>query len=352
MKKITLTKILSLTTFVIINFFIYCTTLYANTSYKLGEVIYLSIGTGVIEGTYYPVGKALANLISHPPDLPPCKPDQACGVEGLVAVAHSTQGSLDNITGIANGKYESILCQSDIAYIAFHGKEIFAGREAMSNIRAIANLYNESIHIVASKQSKINAIHDLKGKNIAIGKRGSGTIINAKKILSYFDLDEKDFKSVRMIDLGTATELIRKNELDAFFMTAGYPVLAIEELAQEGLIKLVSIHKKDIQAIQTEYPFFNWHTLPEGIYKDIRNINLLTISALWLVDGSVNEELVYNITKSLWHPDNRTKLNQGHPQGLKIQYNSAQQNISIPFHKGALRFYSEQNKAKPIAEQH
>src|SRR3954451_16828850 len=77
---------------------------------------FFRIGTGSISGTYYPIGGLVADIISNPPGSRPCAAGGDCGVPGLVAVAHTSDGSLANIKEIEAGNIESGFAQSDIAY--------------------------------------------------------------------------------------------------------------------------------------------------------------------------------------------------------------------------------------------
>lgn len=311
-------------------------------SSKSTETKFLQIGTGSIEGTYYPVGRTIANMISHPPDLPPCKPGQACGVSGLIAVAKSTEGSIDNILKMKQGQIQSALSQADIAHFAYLGKGYFEKEGAAKSIRAIAHLYTETVHIVVANKAKIAKISDLKGKRVSLGKKNSGTLTNALFLIHHAGkFSEKQLKEAHYISSGQAADLMREDKLDAFFLTAGFPVEVIGELVKEGVADILSIDARAAHEIQKNYPYFGFQNLPENIYGTDGERHVLTISALWLIDATVDEKLVYEITKSLWHEDNRKKLIKGHPQGLSIKFQRALVAIGIPLHPGAKKYYDE-----------
>ena len=114
------------------------------------DVNFFRIGTGATAGTYFPVGSIIASAISNPPGSRECERGGSCGVPGLIAVAQSTSGSVDNVEGIANGTLESGFSQADIAYWAYTGTQIYRTRGAVPKLRAIANLFPESVHLVVS----------------------------------------------------------------------------------------------------------------------------------------------------------------------------------------------------------
>src|SRR3546814_13584151 len=79
-----------------------------------------------------------------------CVGGGSCGVSGLVAVAQSTRAAVDNARQIQQGTLESGFVQSDIAYWAYHGEELFLTGGPLKSLRAIANLYPQTIHQIGS----------------------------------------------------------------------------------------------------------------------------------------------------------------------------------------------------------
>ena len=114
---------------------------------------------------------------------------------GLVAIAQSSNGSVANVDAIRSGELESGFVQSDIAYWAYTGTGIFEGQGKVENLRAIASLYPESIHIVARKGAGIATVRDLKGKRVSLDEPGSGTLVDARIILEAFGLSEADLQA-------------------------------------------------------------------------------------------------------------------------------------------------------------
>src|SRR5690349_19876350 len=82
---------------------------------------FFRIGTAAITGTYFQIGGVLASAISKPPGSRDCSRGGSCGVNGLIAVAQATQGSIQNVLAIASGQLEAGLVQSDVAYWAYSG---------------------------------------------------------------------------------------------------------------------------------------------------------------------------------------------------------------------------------------
>ena len=132
------------------------------------KITFFRVGTGSTGGTYFPIGGLIANAISNPPGSRPCNRGGSCGVPGLIAVAQSTQGSVDNVARIKAGSLESGLVQADIAYWAFNGAGIYKPKDAVKSLRVIASLYPESIHIVVRRNSKITSVGALTSPSRSI----------------------------------------------------------------------------------------------------------------------------------------------------------------------------------------
>src|SRR6185437_6999099 len=189
------------------------------------EPRFFRIGTAGTTGTYFQIGGILASAISSPPGSPNCQRGGNCGVPGLIAVAQATQGSVENVNLIGRNQLESALSQADIASWAYHGTGIYKGKPAITNLRAIAALFPESVHIVVLQDSPIKTLRDLKGKRVGLGEKESGTLADARIVLEAAGLSEREVKA-DYSRLSEAAAGLRDKTLDAFFLFGGYPIPA------------------------------------------------------------------------------------------------------------------------------
>ncbi|MCQ9146219.1 TAXI family TRAP transporter solute-binding subunit [Ochrobactrum sp. BTU2] len=292
---------------------------------------FFRIGTGGTAGTYYPIGGLIANAISGAGDK---------GVPGLVATAVSSNGSVANINAIQSGSLESGFTQSDVAYWAHTGTGLYDGKGKVEDLRLIATLYPETIHLVARKDAGIKSVADLKGKRVSIDEPGSGTIVDARIVLEAYGLSESDIKAEHLKP-GPAGERLKDGALDAYFFVGGYPTGAISELATSNGISLVPISGPDAQKILEKYSFFSKDAVPADTYKDVGQTETLAVAAQWVTSAKQPDELVYNITKTLFNDDSRKALDAGHAKGKLIKLDTATTSLGIPLHPGAERFYKE-----------
>ena len=304
------------------------------------ELKLIRIGTGSTGGTYFPVGGLIASAISNPPGSRDCDVGGSCGVPGLIAAAVSTQGSVQNVTDVADGTLDMALTQADVAYSAYFGKGIFAGEKRLDNLRAVANLFPEAVHLVVRRDSGVTSVAELKGKRVSLGELESGTLVIAEIVLNAFGLGKDDVVAFHE-KLGKASDMLAEGELDGYFMVGGYPINAIAHTAETTDIDLVPIMGKQAQRIRDSHPFLGADVIPEGTYNGVGGVVTLSVGAQLVIPESTDAELVYGITRALWHPNNRKVLDGGHPNGKQIEMHKALDGVAIPLHPGAARFYEE-----------
>ena len=293
---------------------------------------FFRIGTGGTAGTYYPIGGMIANAVSVPGKI--------------VATAQASNGSLANVNAVAGGSMESGFSQSDVATWAQTGTGIFAGKPNIPDLRLIANLYPETVHVVVKKGSGIKSIADLKGKRVGMDEPGSGTLVNARLILAAYGVKESDIKP-EYIKPNQSGDKMKDGALDAFFFVGGAPAGAISELASSGAgIELLPIDGPQAEGLRMASPFFANDTVPVATYKDVPGVPTLSVGAQWVTSAKADTETVYQITKALYSDATQKTLAAGHAKGKLITLQNAVKGAGIPFHPGAEKFYREAGALK------
>ena len=306
------------------------TALAATAPAALAEAKFFRIGTGGTGGTYFPIGGLIANAISS---------------DALNASAVATNGSVANVNGIVGGAMESGFTQADVAAWAYTGTGIYDGKAKVEELRGIANLYPETVHIVVRKGAGIKTIADLKGKRISLDEPGSGTLVNAKALLGAYGVTEKDIKP-EYLKQQQASDKFKDGTLDAFFQTTGYPQGTLTELASTNGFELLAIDGAESEKLRAQFKFFAADEIPEGTYKGVAGVKTLSVGAQWVTSVKMDAELVYLVTKGLWSDKTRAALDAGHSKGKAIQKATALAGLAIPLHPGAERFYREAGMLK------
>ncbi|MBI2768715.1 MAG: TAXI family TRAP transporter solute-binding subunit [Burkholderiales bacterium] len=288
---------------------------------------FFRIGTGGTAGTYYPVGGMIANAVSQPGKL--------------VATAQASNGSLANVTAVAGGGIEAGFTQADVVTWAYTGTGAFEGKPKITDLRMIANLFPESIHLVVKKGSGIKSVADLKGKRVALDEPGSGTLINARMVLAAWGVKETDIKP-DYIKPNQAGDKLKDGALDAFFFVGGSPAGAIAELASSGTgIELVPLTGAPADALRAANPYFAVDTIAANTYKDVAAVTTLAVGAQLVTNAKMDTNMVYEVTKAMYSDAAQKALQAGHAKGKFITKENAVKGVGIPYHPGAEKFYRE-----------
>jgi TRAP transporter TAXI family solute receptor len=296
------------------------------------------VATGPSGGTYFPVGQALADIVSHPPGVARCDMAGVCGPSGLIASARTSDGALANVLDVNAHRVDAALVQSDVVADAVAGKGPFRKLGAQSHIRIIADLFPEEVHVVAAHDAHIATIQDLKGKRVSIGAVDSGTFETARALLAAYRIryirESNDPPDV-------AAQKLQQGKLDAFVFVGGAPVVLVESLVGRGQAMLVPIDGAGRKRLLAQMPSFSSAVIPSDAYPGSAAVQTVAERALWIVNDAEPADLVYAVTKALFNSANRELLDDSHPCAKWIRLQTAVSTLPAPLHPGAARFYRE-----------
>jgi uncharacterized protein len=290
----------------------------------------LILATGGTSGTYYPFGGAIAQIFNTK-------------IENMNVTAQATGASVENLKLIGKKEAELAIVQNDMTDYAYNGLESFKDGK-IENVRAIATLYPEVIQIVASPNSGINTVADIKGKKFSVGAPGSGVEANARQILDVLGMSVNDF-TANYLSFSESSDSFKDNHIDGFLFTSGIPNAAIQDITATSELKFVSIPDNVVKDLTTKYPFFTEYIIPAGTYKgQTADVKTVAVNATLVVGSEVSEKVVYELTKALF--DNQADLAVAHAKGKLLSLETAVKGISVPFHPGAEKFYKEKGAIK------
>ncbi len=308
----------------------------------------IRIGAGPTGGTDFPFGGLVANAISNPPGSRDCDRGGNCGVPGLIAVAQTSADVADNLKAVSRGDLEMGLAQADIAAWATQGTAAYGDQEPLANLRLLARLYPENVHLIVRKDSPIKEIADLKGKKVAMGPENSGTSATAKLILSVYGVKWSSVKVVNM-EFSALANALAANTIDAAFMVSGAPTLAIEDIAARTPIKLVPITGPAAEKLEQVFPFYSRGVIPAGTYAGQMAVETLDVSSVLLSRDTMNPDLAFGIARAIWHERNVALFRAGHPRGKLMDKTLAAEDIGVPVQTGADRYYVQNGLMDPAA---
>jgi TRAP transporter TAXI family solute receptor len=296
------------------------------------------IATASKAGTFYPIGSLIAEGLSGGGD---CVEESDCGIDGLIAIAQVSNGSVANVESVSAGAIEAGMAQADVIYWAYSAEGRFSGQQPLTDLRAVANLYPGSLHIVTSAESGIEHVADLRGKRVALDEPGSGTLATAELILASVGIGKDDISPL-YIKHNHAGPMLAKGEIDAFFFVAGYPTGSVIEVAKTTDIRLVPLSAQMIENLSAQRPYLAPGMIPAGTYPGLdADVPTLDIGTQLVVHADLEADLVEKIAAAMWSTRTRNLLDEGHPKGAQVRLETALKGIAIPLHDGAAQFYRE-----------
>jgi TRAP transporter TAXI family solute receptor len=286
----------------------------------------LSIATGGTGGVYYPLGGALARLITN--NLP-----------GVEATAEATAASVDNLKFLQRGEADLAFTLADTLDDAVRGRGAFT---APVPLRALAVLYPNATQIVVRPRAPLRRVADLRGRVVSTGAPGSGTEVIALRLLAAAGLDPARDLRRESLGAGPSAEAFKDGKLDAFFWSGGLPTAAILDLAHTaGGVRLLPCDEA-LPALRASFgpSLYAPLTVPRRTYAGMdADVASVGVANVLVTRADLPETLAYEITRLLF--EKKAALEAVHAEAKNITREGATSGSPAEFHAGALRYYRE-----------
>jgi TRAP transporter TAXI family solute receptor len=285
----------------------------------------IAIGTG---GVYYPLGGALANLLSK-------------NLKDTQATAQVTGGSVDNLKLIGSGQSEIGFSMADAAVDALKGEDKFKGNPV--NLRTLMVLYPNIMHVVSIEGTGVNTMADLKGKRVSTGAPGSATEVMAFRVIEASGLDkDKDMKRERL-SVAESVNAIKDRKIDAFFWVGGLPTAGVTDLAATPGVKIKMIdHTEVVAKMNAKYNnLYAPAVIKAGTYPGQTTDN--KVSAVWnilVTNDKMTDQEAYDIVKLI--VEKKADLVAVHKDAESFSVdNQIKSNSPVPWQAGAVKYFVE-----------
>ena len=285
---------------------------------------FINVLTGGTSGVYYPLGVAMSELYSK-------------GIEGARTQVQATKASVENLNLLQQGKGEIAFSLGDSVQEAWEGNTEAGFPGKLDKLRGVAAIYPNYIQIVASQESGIKTLEDLKGKSLSVGAPASGTELNARAIFEAAGMSYEDLGKVEYLPFAESVELIKNRQLDATLQSAGMGVASIRDLATSLAINVVAVPSATVESIGAPYMAA---VIPAGTYDgQAEDVQTAAVGNFLITHEGVPEETVYQMTKLLF--ENVPALSAAHAAAKAIDPAKAADAMPVPLHLGAERYYRE-----------
>jgi TRAP transporter TAXI family solute receptor len=293
---------------------------------------FINILTGGTSGVYYPLGVALSKVYTE--RLPGARPS-----------VQATKASVENLVLLQSGRGEVAFTLGDSLALAWAGDEEAGFKSKLTKLRGMNAIYPNVIQIVASKESGIKTLADLKGKRLSVGAPRSGTELNARAILAGAGMTYKDLSKVEYLPFGESVELMKNRQLDATLQSAGLGVASIRDLATSVDIVVVEIPASVVEKVGAPYVK---STIPANTYQgQTAEVPAAAVINYLVTHDGVKEDMVYEMVKAMY--ENLPELTAAHAAARAIRLETALEGMPIPLHPGAERYFNEKGVKKPGA---
>jgi uncharacterized protein len=289
-----------------------------------GAQPFVNVLTGGTSGVYYPLGVAIGKIFS----------DQLPGVKTQV---QATKASVENLILLQQGRGEIAFALGDSLKAAWEGDEEAGFKSKLDKLRTIGAIYPNYIQIVATADSGIKTLADLRGKSLSVGAPKSGTELNSRAILAAAGLNYKDLGKVEYLPFADSVDLMKNRQLDATLQSAGLGVASLKDLSTSIDVAVVAVPKEVVDRIG---PPFTSVMIPANTYAgQEKDVPTAAVTNYLVTSTAVSDDLAYQMTKLIF--ESLPELANSHVAGKDIRIETAASGSPIPLHPGAIRYYKE-----------
>ena len=301
-----------------------------------GERQYVTLGTAPVGGAFAPVGNAIASVAN-----------EFKGEMNWRVQSQGTKGSQQNIRMLDKGEIQLGMSNSAISYHAARGIGTW---DKKYDIRAVVTLAPNVGLFITKKDSGISTLADLKDKRVTVGPAGAGFEMFLGPLLTAHGVNygtgDPAFTPMNET-YSAAVQLLGDDNADAAFMGGAVPTPAVTQACTSYDISFIPYDESVRQGLIDEYDFYQPASIPaknkdgKPTYKGMEvDFPALNVGSMQLIThADVDEELVYQLTKTIW--DNRKEIAKQHKAANAINEMNAARYTGTEFHPGAIRFYQE-----------
>jgi hypothetical protein len=278
---------------------------------------------------YYPLGVAIGKILG----------DRLAGVKTQV---QATKASVENLILLQQGRGEIAFALGDSLKAAWEGDAEAGFKNKMNRLRTLGAIYPNYIQIVATADSGVRTLADLRGKSLSVGAPKSGTELNSRAILAAAGLSYKDMAKVEYLPFAESVDLMKNRQLNATLQSAGLGVASLKDLSTAADINLVAVPKEVVDKMG---PPFVSVIIPANSYPgQDKDVPTAAVINYLVTSSAVSDDLVYQMTKLIF--ESLPELANSHAAGREIKLENAAIGSPVPLHPGAIRYYKEKGLIK------
>ena len=289
---------------------------------RLGRA--LIIAGGVEKGEYAKVVEILVESLQK---------------QGVAALALTTEGSIENLNLLREGKADLALVQNDLARLSSLGTGVFKTTGPDYSLRTVASLFPEALHVIVNKNSAITVLEDLRGKRIELGKPNSGSKINSLSLLRAAGISLSELAAVHEDGLKEGLVKLASGKIDALIATINAPARVLQVSAVNKDLRFIPLSEHVINKLITESDgFIRFQLSPYTYPKQRKKVDTVAVTGMLVGPETLEASNVKLVLKELF--ENIDFASIGSSAGSHISSATASEAITLPMHEAAIDYFN------------
>lgn len=206
------------------------------------------IATGMTGGRYFAWAEAYAKVFER---------------NGIKLELRQTAGSIEN--------FELLLHDESVSLALVQGGTAPPEAKSSGNIEAIGSVYFEPLWVFHRTREPVKSLADVKGKRIAVGETGSGSLSLSMQVLSTNGVRDGEHGTTFLRHgANDAASALKADEIDIAMFVSGPEAPVIRELLGDSEIELMDFARQ--KAYERRFPFLKGIILEQGVIDIERDL--------------------------------------------------------------------------------
>jgi TRAP transporter TAXI family solute receptor len=252
-------------------------------------------------------------------------------------------GSSTYIPLLNRGEADFGLTNVDDSMTSFKGTGNF--RQPNPDLRLIAAVFPLTLGVMVPNDSPIKTMADLKGKTMPWGYNAQTTGRTLQQaVLANAGLTMDDVKTVPTQSLFSGVDLLGEGKVDAATIAVGTAQgqRANVSLASRGGLRFLSVSSSP-EALARQRKILPSRTVliqpaPHAI-GIVAPTTIIAYNIFFSTGAKMPDDVVYKVAKIIH--DGKDEMLKGHPVFRGFDPNHMTEEIGVPWHPGAIKFYKE-----------
>jgi TRAP transporter TAXI family solute receptor len=282
----------------------------------------LRIGTASLGGAFYPMGQSISNVVNE------------FAGNDISMVPIVTGGSVQNPNLIASGEVEIAMTNNNLAVLATKGVGPYSATGPIE-IGAVAALHPSVLHVMVLADSDIQTIEDLKGKRVAVGPAGGGTLGFVNFLFPLHDMTMDDI-TPSFVSYADGFSQLTDGTVDATLALSGFPSGAVLQATAGAELRFVNFSDGMLNTALEANDAFVEVEVPADVYNTAEAGKVIGVNNMLVAPNSLDAATVQAVTAAIF--DNLAVLQAENANARQIDP-AMSLNLAIPLHAGAQAYF-------------